>query len=167
MKLIAKSFYEARSNMHPYDNHQYRYFYFRRFQAPSSKPLPVSELDKIISGGLNSFSWIKKRMKKMKLLSMEYKRKLAKAGEWCEQNKDVYPTNWLVSVEDIEKPDLTHIVIKRCALCALCQSEGVPFFTPSLCATDYLVMSFADAKLERPTILSNGGSCCDNYITRN
>lgn len=128
--------------------------------------LSIGEFDKIIAKGLNDFSYMKKKMQKKDLLSMKFKEKIIKAGVWCEQNKDVYPTNWLVSVQDEKNPDLTNIVFTRCGLCYLCKNEGVPEFLPSLCETDYITMSFAGCKLERPTTLGKGDDCCNFNITR-
>jgi hypothetical protein len=128
--------------------------------------LTLADLDKIISEGLNNFEFMKKSMKKEDLLSVSYKNKISQAGEWCKKNKDKYPTNWDVEVKDKENSDLTHIVFTKCALCSLCEKEGVPEFISTLCATDYITMSFANCKLERPTTLGKGNNCCDFYITR-
>lgn len=128
--------------------------------------LTLADLDKIISEGLSNFEFMKKRMKKEDLLSISYKNKISQAGEWCKKNKDKYPTNWYVEVKDKENSDLTHIVFTKCALCFLCEKEGVPEFISTLCATDYITMSFANCKLERPTTLGKGNNCCDFYITR-
>lgn len=126
----------------------------------------INEFDKIIADGLNNFNFMKKQMRKTDLLSIKYKEKIEKAGRWCNDNKDKYPTNWLVSVKDKENNNLTHIVFTRCGLCTLCNKENVPELTPSLCATDYITMSFADCKLERPATLGKGNQYCDFYITR-
>jgi hypothetical protein len=128
--------------------------------------LSLSDLDLIISEGLKNFGFMKKRMRKMDLLSTGYKSKIIQAGEWCKKNEDKYPANWQVEVKQQENPDLTQIVFTKCGLCALCKSEGVPEFVSSLCATDYITMSFAKCKLERPTTLGKGDTCCDFYITR-
>jgi hypothetical protein len=128
--------------------------------------LSLADLDLIISEGLKNFEFMKKTMRKVDLLSIEYKNKINQAGEWCKKNEDKYPTNWQVEVKHQENPDLTHIVFTKCGLCALCKSEGVPEFISSLCATDYITMCFAECKLERPTTLDKGHTCCDFYITR-
>lgn len=128
--------------------------------------LSLTDMDKIISEGLYNFGFMKKRMKKVDLLSMSYKSKIEAAGEWCKKNSNKYPTNWQVEVKHKENPDMTHIVFTKCGLCALCKSEGVPEFISSLCATDYITMSFAQCKLERPTTLGKGNGCCDFYITK-
>lgn len=128
--------------------------------------ISISELDQLIADGLNNFDYMKKQMKKVDLLSNNYKNKIEKAGKWCADNKDKYPTNWLVSVKDKENSDLTHIVFTRCGLCALCERENVPELTPSLCATDYITMSFANCELKRPTTLGKGEECCDFYVTQ-
>lgn len=128
--------------------------------------ISLDEFDKLVADGLNDFEFMKKQMQKQDLLSQEYKDKVEKAGSWCYENKDKYPTNWLVSVKDKENSKLTHIEFTRCGLCTLCEKENVPELTPSLCATDYITMSFADCKLERPTTLGKGDKCCDFYITR-
>lgn len=128
--------------------------------------LSLEQMNELISNGLNEFSYMKKMMQKEDLLSSKYKQKIRKAGIWCEENKDVYPTNWLVQVKEMDNVNLTHIVFTRCGLCALCQKEGIPEFTPCLCMTDYITMSFANCKLERPTTLGKGDTCCDFYITR-
>ena len=86
----------------------------------------MNEFDEILATGLNNFEFMKKQMSKVDLLSIQYKEKIEKAGRWCETNKDKYPTNWLVSVEDKENVNLTHIVFTRCGLCALCKRENVP-----------------------------------------
>lgn len=132
----------------------------------TKEKLSLADMDKIISEGLNNFEFMKKRMRKVDLLSVSYKNKIGHAGEWCKKNKDNYPDNWQVEVKEKENPDLTHIVFSKCGLCALCEKEGVPEFTASLCATDYITMSFAKCKLERPSTLAKGGNCCDFYITR-
>ncbi len=80
--------------------------------------LSLIDLDKIISEGLNSFEFMKKRMKKVDLLSESYKNKIAQAGEWCKKNEDNFPANWQVEVKQIENPNLTHIVFTKCSLCA-------------------------------------------------
>ena len=128
--------------------------------------ISLNEFDEILANGLNNFEFMKKQMSKVDLLSIQYKEKIEKAGRWCETNKDKYPTNWLVSVEDKENVNLTHIVFTRCGLCALCKRENVPELTPSLCATDYITMSFANCRLERPITLGNGDKCCNFYITK-
>lgn len=127
----------------------------------------LEEFDRLIYDGLNDFEFMKKSMRKADLLSIDYKEKIEKAGLWCERNKDKYPTNWLVSVQNKENKDLTHLVFTRCGLCALCERENVPEFISSLCVTDYITMSFANCKLERPTTLGKGDKCCDFNITRN
>lgn len=128
--------------------------------------LSIAELDETISEGLMNFDYMKRHMSKVDLLSVNYKNKIEQAGKWCKKNKDKYPTNWQVEVKDKENPDLTHIVFTKCGLCFLCKSEGVPEIISSLCATDYITMSFAKCKLERPTTLGKGSDCCDFYITR-
>ncbi|QAA32800.1 hypothetical protein C1I91_14760 [Clostridium manihotivorum] len=128
--------------------------------------LSITELDGIISEGLKNFHYMKKHMSKVDLLSVNYKNKIEQAGKWCKKNKDKYPTNWQVEVKDKENPNLTHIVFTKCGLCFLCKSEGVPEIISSLCVTDYITMSFAKCKLERPTTLGKGSDCCDFYITR-
>lgn len=128
--------------------------------------LSLNDMDKIISEGLNNFEFMKKQMRKVDLLSADYKNKVEHAGEWCKKNKDKYPDNWQVEVKDKSNQNLTHIVFTKCGLCALCRSEGVPEFISSLCATDYITMSFAKCKLERPTTLGKGNECCDFFITR-
>lgn len=128
--------------------------------------LTLGDLDLIISMGLNNFEFMKKKMKKKDLLSAGYKNKIEQAGEWCRKNSDKYPTNWQVEVRHIENPDLTNIVFTKCGLCTMCKNEGVPEFISSLCATDYITMSFANCKLERPTTLGRGDICCDFYITK-
>lgn len=128
--------------------------------------LSIAELDEIISEGLKNFHYMKKHMSKVDLLSVNYKNKIEQAGEWCKRNKDKYPTNWQVEVKHKYNPDLTHIVFTKCGLCFLCKSEGAPEFISSLCATDYITMSFAKCKLERPTTLGKGSDYCDFYITR-
>jgi hypothetical protein len=128
--------------------------------------LSLDQMNEIISLGLNDFSYMKKMMRKYDLLSSEYKQKVYKAGLWLEENRDKYPTNWLVSVKEIDNADLTHIVFERCGLYALCKNEEVPEFTSCLCMTDYITMSFANCNLERPTTLGSGDNCCDFYITR-
>lgn len=128
--------------------------------------ISVEEFRKIIVDGLNDFSFIKRKMKNKDLLSKKFKDKVIKAGIWCEQNKDVYPTNWLVSVKDEKNSDLTNLVFTRCGLCNLCKNEGVPEFLSLLCETDYITMSFAGCKLKRPTTIGNGDDSCDFYITR-
>lgn len=128
--------------------------------------LSLVEFNGIIVDGLHGFSYMKKKMLKTNLLSSEFKEKLIKAGLWCEENINVYPTNWLVSVKDENNPHLTNLVFTRCGLHGLCKSEGVPELLPSLCETDYIVMSFAGCKLERPTTLGEGNDCCNFYITR-
>lgn len=127
--------------------------------------LSIADWNKIISDVLNNFKFIKKRMKKVDLLSVNYKNKIIQAGEWCKKNKDKYPINWQVEVKNKENSNLTHIVFTKCGLCILCKKEGVPEFTASLCKTDYITMSFANCKLERPTTLEKGNNCCDFYIT--
>jgi hypothetical protein len=128
--------------------------------------LSLTDMDKIISEGLNSFEFMKKRMRKVDLLSVNYKNKVEHAGEWCKKKKDRYPDNWQVEIKDKSNPELTHIVFTKCSLCALCKREGVTEFIASLCATDYITMSFAKCKLERPTTLGKGNECCDFFITR-
>lgn len=128
--------------------------------------LSLEQMNDIISNGLNEFILLKKKMQKKDLLSSEYKQKINNAGLWMAENKEKYPTNWLVEVQDKNNIDLTHIVFKRCGLCALCTNEAVPEFAPCLCATDYITMSFANCNLERPTTLSKGDNCCDFFITR-
>jgi hypothetical protein len=128
--------------------------------------LNLADLDLIISEGLKDFEFMKKRMRKVDLLSVGYKNKMIQAGKWCKQNEEKYPVNWQVEVKQQENPDLTHFVFTKCGLCVLCKSEGVPEFISSLCATDYITMSFAKCKLERPTTLGKGDTCCDFYITR-
>lgn len=128
--------------------------------------ISISEFDNLIADGLNNFEFMKRQMRKTDLLSKEYKDKIESAGRWCDENKDKYPTNWLVSVKDKQDDSLTHIVFTRCGLCTLCEKENVPELTPSLCATDYIAMSFANCKLERPTTMGNGNEYCDFYITR-
>ena len=81
---------------------------------------------------------MRKRAKKVDLLSVNYKNKIQCAGEWCKKNKDKYPTNWQVELKDKANPHLTHIVFSKCGLCFLCKSEGVPEIISSLCATDNL-----------------------------
>jgi hypothetical protein len=132
----------------------------------TKEKLRLADLDEIISDGLKNFRFIKKRMSKIDLLSVSYKNKIKQAGEWCKRNKEKYPTNWQVEVRDKENPDLTHIVFSKCGLCFMCKSEGVPEFISSLCVTDYITMSFAKCKLDRPTTLGKGSNCCDFYITR-
>ncbi|MGL6104608.1 L-2-amino-thiazoline-4-carboxylic acid hydrolase [Romboutsia sp.] len=61
---------------------------------------------------------------------------------------------------------LTNVVFTNCGLCTLCKKEGVEEFTKSLCATDYITMSFANCHLERQTTLAEGNSCCDFHIRR-
>lgn len=126
----------------------------------------IIEFDQMIANGLNNFDFMKKQMSKVDLLSIKYKDKVERAGEWCDYNKDNYPTNWLVSVKDKENSSLTHIVFTCCGLCALGERENVPEIIPSLCATDYITMSFANCRLERPTTLGKGDKCCDFYITK-
>lgn len=128
--------------------------------------LSLEQMNELISNGLNEFFYMKKMMQKNDLLSAKYKMKIRNAGYWCEENKDMYPTNWLVSAKEISNVNLTHIVFTRCGLCALCKNEEVPEFTPCLCMTDYITMGFANCNLERPTTLGNGDNCCDFYITR-
>lgn len=128
--------------------------------------LSLTEMDRIISEGLNNFEFMKKRMRKVDLLSVSYKNKVEHAGEWCKKNKDKYPSNWQVEVKQKNNPDLTHIVFTKCSLYTLCKSEGVPEFISSLCATDYITMSFAKCRLERPTTLGKGNECCDFYIRK-
>lgn len=128
--------------------------------------LNLADLDFIISEGLQNFEFMKKRMGKIDLLSAGYKNKIVQAGEWCKKNEDKFPANWQVEVKQQENPNLTHIVFTKCGLCVLCKNEGVPEFISSLCATDYITMSFAECKLERPATLGNGDSCCDFYIRR-
>jgi hypothetical protein len=128
--------------------------------------LSLADMDRIISAGLNNFEFMKRRMQKVDLLSASYKNKIGQAGEWCKKYKDKYPYNWQVEVKEKENLDLTHVVFTKCGLCAMCKKEGVPEFTPSLCATDYITMSFANCKLERPTTLAKGDNSCNFYITR-
>lgn len=128
--------------------------------------LNIANLDLIISEGLKNFEFMKRRMRKIDLISKGYKDKIIKAGEWCKKNEEKFPTNWQVEVKQQENPDLTHIVFNKCGLCFLCKNEGVLEFINSLCVTDYITMSFAKCKLERPTTLSKGDTCCDFYITR-
>lgn len=128
--------------------------------------LSAADLDLIILEGLENFKFMKKQMSRVDLLSVEYKNKIKEAGEWCKKNENKYPANWQVEVKEPENPDLTHIVFTKCGLCDLCRREGVPEFISSLCATDYITMSFAQCKLERPTTLGKGDRCCDFYITR-
>jgi hypothetical protein len=128
--------------------------------------LSPDDLDLIISEGLKNFEFMKKRMRKIDLLSVEYKNKIVQAGKWCKKNEDTFPDNWQVEVKQQGNPDLTHIVFTKCGLCVLCKNEGVPEFISSLCVTDYITMSFAKCKLERPTTLGKGDTCCDFYITR-
>lgn len=128
--------------------------------------ISIEQLGEVISNGLENFDYMKKLMQKEDLLSKEYKDKIESAGKWCYDNKDKYPDNWLVSVKDKEKTDVTHIVFTRCGLCALCKKENVPEFITLLCATDYITMGLANCKLERPTTLGAGSACCDFHITR-
>jgi hypothetical protein len=128
--------------------------------------LSLAELDFIILEGLKNFEFMKRRMRKVDLLSVGYKSKMIQAGKWCKKYEEKYPANWQVEVKQQENPDLTHVVFTKCGLCVLCKSEGVPEFISSLCNTDYITMSFAECKLERPTTLGNGDTCCDFYITR-
>lgn len=128
--------------------------------------ITLSELDEIIADGLTNFKFMKKQMQKQDLLSKDYKNKMEEAAEWCAENKDKYPTNWLLSIQDKEKVDETHIVFTRCGLCTLCKNEGVPELISSLCATDYITMSFANCNLIRRTTLGAGDECCDFLITK-
>ena len=128
--------------------------------------LSLEDLDLLISEGLKNFEFMKNSMRKIDLLSVEYKNKIVKAGEWCKKNEKNFPDNLQVELNQKENPDLTHIVFTKCGLCVLCKNEGVPEFIPSLCTTDYITMSFAKCKLERPTTLGKGDTCCDFYITR-
>lgn len=128
--------------------------------------LSLADLDLIISEGLKNFQFMKKRMSKIDLLSVEYKNKIVQSGQWCKKNEDIFPNNWQVEIKQQENPNLTHIVFTKCGLCVLCKNEGVPEFISSLCVTDYITMSFSKCKLERPTTLGKGDTCCDFYITR-
>ncbi|MEQ8156719.1 MAG: L-2-amino-thiazoline-4-carboxylic acid hydrolase [Clostridiaceae bacterium] len=94
--------------------------------------LSLADLDLIISEGLKNFEFMKKRMRKIDLLSVGYKNKIVQAGQWCKKNEDKFPDNWQVEVKQQENPDLTHIVFTKCGLCVLCKNEGVPEFIFSL-----------------------------------
>lgn len=128
--------------------------------------ISIDDFNVIISECLNGLEFMKKRMEKVDLLSESYKNKIEKAGEWCKKNKNKYPTNWQIELREKENLNFTHYVFNECALCTMCKNEGVPEFTMLLCATDYITMSFANCKLERPTTLGKGDNCCDFYITR-
>ncbi|SHI18594.1 L-2-amino-thiazoline-4-carboxylic acid hydrolase [Clostridium intestinale] len=128
--------------------------------------LSLDDFDLLVADGLRSFKFMKKQMKKEDLLSIEYKNKIKLAGKWFKKNEDKYPDNWQVEVRQEENTELTNIVFTKCALCVLCKNEGVGEFISSLCATDYITMSFSNCNLYRPTTLGKGDSCCDFYITR-
>ena len=53
--------------------------------------LSIGEFSRIIEDGLNDFSFMKRKMQKKDLLSIEFKEKIIKAGAWCEHNIDIYP----------------------------------------------------------------------------
>ncbi len=128
--------------------------------------ISTDDWDKIISEILSNFKFIKKQIGKEDQLSESYKNKIIEAGKWCNENEDKYPDNWQVELKDKENHDLTHKVFTKCGLCALCKKEDIPEFTACLCATDYITVGFSNCKLERPTTLEKGDSCCDFYITR-
>lgn len=129
--------------------------------------LSIDDFNRMIADVLHDSAVIKTKMKNQDLLSLKFKNRMINAGIWCEKNKDIYPTNWLVSVEDEMNPELTHLIFTRCGLDGLCKSEDVLEFLPSLCAIDYITMSFAKCNLERPSTIGNGDGYCNFYITPN
>ncbi|MCR3758921.1 L-2-amino-thiazoline-4-carboxylic acid hydrolase [Clostridium felsineum] len=131
----------------------------------TTKKISIDEWNKLIKNILINSDFIKKRISKSNQLSKSYKNKIIEASKWCRENEAKYPDNWQVELKDSENPNLTHKVFTKCGLCILCKKEGIPEFTPCLCATDYITVGFSNCKLYRPTTLAKGDSCCDFYIT--
>lgn len=131
----------------------------------TTEKINIDEWNKLIANIITNCDFVKNRISKNNQLSKSYKNKIMEASKWGKDNKDKYPDNWQVELKDGENPNLTHKVFTKCGLCNLCKKEGIPEFTPCLCATDYITVGFSNCKLYRPTTLAKGDSCCDFYVT--
>ena len=126
----------------------------------------LSELDRMIADGLNSFTFMKKSISKVNMISQEYRDKIRKYGEWCERTSEKYPNNWKVHLENTNNTDMTNMVFTKCALCNMTKEENVPELINSMCATDFITFSFAKCKLTRNSTIGNGDEKCNFIIER-
>lgn len=122
--------------------------------------------DEMISEGINNFSFLRKIVEKEDLTSEIYRREMREISDWCEQHKDEYPSNWLLSIEKKEQGEI-HMTYYNCPLCDLCTDEGVPELMSTLCKVDYILMNFAKGNLNLMETLGKGDTCCNFVITKN
>lgn len=125
----------------------------------------LEEFDEIVARAFENFTFIKKVMEKEDLMSSAYRIEMQNISKWCEKNKDEYPTNWLLTMEEKEKGEV-HMTYHNCPLCDLCVSEGVPQLIKTICNIDYILLNFARGNIEMLETLGNGDLCCDFVITK-
>ncbi|MEG0295887.1 MAG: L-2-amino-thiazoline-4-carboxylic acid hydrolase [Clostridium sp.] len=124
----------------------------------------IEQFNVMIKNGIENCDLLKKKMKKIDISSVEYNEKLEIAEKWSESNKEKYPTNWILKLPKDVKSDGIYFEFNRCALCALCKSEGVLELIPSLCEIEYIVLNMANCTLTRRKTLGGGDACCNFWI---
>jgi hypothetical protein len=120
---------------------------------------------KIIENGCREL--VKKRIKGFDWFGEKNQKRLTDGVQWSKENGVNFPWAWqFTMLEDAERNGI-HIIFTRCGLCKLCAAEGVPEFTPLLCATDFVTAEMAGVRLEREKTLATGDDCCDFLYLRN
>jgi hypothetical protein len=142
-------------------NNMYLGTFFIALYRQINDKVSMEQYRQVITISMERSDLAKKMVTRGDVFSEAQQQRYAELSKWAEQNKEAYPWNWQFTISPEPNHDCVYLTFTNCALCRLCEAEGLPELTPLLCESDFVMADMMGCTLTRTKTLAEGADCCD------